>query len=415
MRAVRMPVPVAEAFAAALDLAGPVAGREALPTAEAAGRVLAADLAAGGPYPAFDHAAVDGYAVRAADCAPAPALLPCPVQVVPGSRPAALAPGSAARIFTGAPIPAGADAVAMQEVCTAGSDGEGRPNVRIGGPLAAGQNLRRAGEDIRAGQPLLDAGTLLDLRHVAAAAAADCGSLTVRRRIRVAFLSCGNELVAAGEAAIQGVPVARDSNRPMLAALLARPWIEPLDLGIQPDDPARLRAVLAEAAGAADLVITSGGMSVGETDHLPAAIAALGGRWAALQVAMKPGKPLGLGRLQDAALLGLPGNPYAAFVGAVMFGGLVLRRLSGQPAARPAGQAAVLEAEVSRRAGRTDFLPVSVQAQGPPLRLRPLGPGGSARLAPLLAADGLAELPADGAAVGPGGAEVLFHRFRDLF
>ncbi|MFC3226211.1 molybdopterin molybdotransferase MoeA [Marinibaculum pumilum] len=410
------PVPVDTAFEAALALASPVEGTERVALPAAPGRILATDSPAAGPYPAFDHAAVDGYALRAADGAEAPVVLPCTDLSLPGSRPAPLAPGRAARIFTGAPIPDGADSVVMQEACAAVTLPDGTPAVRIGTAAAAGGNLRRAGEDMRPGEALLTAGSLLDARHLAAAAAADIGALEVRRRVRVAYLSCGNELLPPGAPAAAGIPAARDSNRPMLAALLARPWIEARDLGIQPDQPERLQAALAEAAGWADLVVTSGGMSVGETDHLPEAVARLEGEWAALQVAMKPGKPLGLGRLGAAVLLGLPGNPYAAFVGAVLFGGLVLRRLSGQPAVRPPGRRALLAEAVSRRPGRTDFLPVALvpaQGEGPP-RLQVLGPGGSARLAPLLAADGLAEVAGDLAAA-PAGTPVRFHSFAELF
>ena len=356
---------------------------------------------------------MDGYALRAADVALPGTVLPCTDLSLPGGRPEPLAPGRAARIFTGAPIPEGADSVVMQESCAAESLPDGTPAVRFGAAVTAGQSLRRAGEDMRPGQALLAAGSLLDARHLAAAAAADIAELEVRRRVRVAYLSCGNELLPPGAPAAAGIPAARDSNRPMLAALLARPWIEARDLGILPDRPDSLQEALAGAAGWADLVVTSGGMSVGETDHLPEVVARLHGEWAALQVAMKPGKPLGLGRLRGTVLLGLPGNPYAAFVGAVMFGGLLLRGLSGRPAARPAGQPALVAGPVSRRAGRTDFLPVTIDAAGPPLRLRPLGPGGSARLAPLLAADGLAEVPAQ-AAEQAGAIDARLHLFADL-
>jgi len=412
-----MAVTLGEAFDAALELAAAIEGVESLPLHRAAGRVLATGLAVAAPYPAFTHAAVDGYAVRAAECGAPPTRLRCDQHILPGGRAAPLAPGMAARIFTGAALPAGADAVAMQEECT---PVDGGAAVEIGTGLAPGQNVRQAGEDMQPGQELLAAGTLLDARHLAAAAAAGIAHLPVRRQVRVAFLSCGNELVPAG-AAGQGGAAARDSNRPMLAAWLSRPWIAPHDLGILPDAPEALTSALAAAAAEADLVISSGGMSVGDSDHLAAAVEAAGGAWTALQVRMKPGKPVGLGRLGGAAMLALPGNPYAAFVGAVMFGTLVLRRLSGQAAARPAGRPAGFDGPAPPRGSRTEFVPVAIldpppasaAGGGANLLLRALGPGGSARLAPLLAADGLAELAPDPPEAA-GDPPVRFHAFADL-
>lgn len=407
-----MPVSVATAFQAALDLARPVAAVDLLPLAQAAGRVLAAGQQVAAAYPAYAHAAVDGYAVRAADCAGAAFVLACSQHILPGTAPAPLAAGTAARIFTGAALPPGADTVVMQEECEPVAAGAG---VRLPPAPAAGANIRQAGEDMQPGQALFAAGTVLDARHLAAAAAADIGLLPVRRRVRVAFLSCGNELVQAGDKTAPPV-AARDSNRPMLAALLARPWIEGSDLGIQRDQPDMLAAILTRAAASADLIITSGGMSVGDSDHLAAAMIAAGGEWKALQVRMKPGKPVGLGRLGGAAVLALPGNPYAAFVGAVLFGNLVLRRLSGQAAARPAGLPACFSGEVPPRGTRTQFLPVVLESRGPARSsvLRVLGPGGSARLFPLLAADGLGELPPAAGTRGGDADPVRFHPFGGL-
>lgn len=407
-----MPVSVAAAFQAALDLAVPVAAVETVPLAAAAGRVLAMAQQAVMAYPAYAHAAVDGYAVRSADCAGHADSLACSQHVLPGTAPAPLAAGTAARIFTGAALPPGADAVVMQEACEPLADGA---RVRLMAAPVRGANIRQAGEDMRPGQALLPAGTVLDARHLAAAAAADIGLLPVRRRVRVAFLSCGNELVPAGSPGAS-TATARDCNRPMLAALLARPWIEASDLGIQRDEPEILATILARAAAGADLVITSGGMSVGDSDHLAAAVIAAGGEWKALQVRMKPGKPVGLGRLGDAAVLALPGNPYAAFVGAVLFGNLVLRRLSGQAAARPAGLPACFSGEVPPRGTRTQFLPVVLDSTDPARSsvLRVLGSGGSARLFPLLAAEGLGELPPAAGTQGVDADPVRFHPFDGL-
>lgn len=404
-------LPVEAARAALLRRAEPVAGEESLPIPQALGRILAAPLRARAALPAFDQSAMDGYGLTLDDIGAGPAGAPRLVRTIAAGDPPgeALRAGEAVRLLTGAALPPGVAAVVMEEhVALRG----GRVHARRS--VSAGDNLRRRGEDVAEGDALLPAGTRLDARHVALLAAVGLAAVPVRRRVRVALLSNGNELRAPGTV-LEG-PGAYDSNRPMLAALLARPEVAVTDLGLLPDEPRALAGRVAEAAADHDLILASGGISGSDADHLPGALRAAGGEAATLRLALKPGKPLAHGRLGGAACLFLPGNPLAALVGMLVFGRPLLARLAGTAEAAPVAQAAVAGEGFTRRAGREEFIPARIldhDAGGVP-RLVRAGRAGSARLLPLSLADGLLWLPASAERVAPGD-RLRFHSFSTAF
>ena len=345
-------MPVEEALARVLASIATPLDEERVPLADAFGRTLARDVVARRSQPPFANSAMDGYALRAADATGAPTHLRVVGEAAAG-RPFAgrLAPGETARIFTGAPLPDGADAVAIQEI--AERDGDA---VIIGAPMAAGGHVRRRGGDFVEGEILLSAGRRLTARDVALAAAADHPALAVRRRPRVAVLSSGDELVAPGHARGPGQIVA--SNAFAIAGVVAAAGGEPLDLGVAPDDPAALAELLTQARRAnADVLTTIGGASVGEHDLIRKALADAGMSLDFWRIAMRPGKPLIHGRLGAMSVLGLPGNPTSATVCAVLFLRPLIRALLGDPAAgadpsEPARVASALPANRERK----DFL-----------------------------------------------------------
>jgi len=282
---------------------------ETVPVMQAIGRVLAHEVGSTFAIPNFDNSAVDGYAVRFADLAASgetrlPVSLRIPAGMI-GVPP--LPPGTAGRIFTGAMMPAGADTVFMQEdVCTEGE------TVLLPHGLKLGSNRRFAGEDFAKGAAIVPAGTRLKPQHLAGLAAAGRTVVTVRRRLRVAIFSTGNEIrEPAPEAPEPGCQY--DANRAMLAGLLAARGMEIIDLGILPDDPGIMARALKDAAKANDAILTSGGVSTGEEDHVKAAIEAAG-RLDFWRLAIKPGRPIAMGTLEGTPFLGMPGNPAAVFV-----------------------------------------------------------------------------------------------------
>lgn len=301
-----------------LDGVIPLDETEHVPLMDALGRVLAQAQSSAINVPAQDNSSMDGYAVRVADVQAAGACLPVSQRIPAGSVGQPLQPGTAARIFTGAPVPVGADAIVMQERCEALHDGA---QVRIQHLPQPGEWIRRAGEDIRGGAQILAAGTRLTATQLGLAASVGIASLPVYRRLRVGLLTTGNELLMPGQVAPTDLPVGTifNTNHFMLQGLLARLGCEMGDLGSVPDDFATTRAVLREAATCYDLVLTTGGVSVGEEDHVKAAVEAEGvlNLW---KIAIKPGKPLAFGHLRDVAgqlttcFIGLPGNPVASFV-----------------------------------------------------------------------------------------------------
>ena len=307
----------------------PVGETERVPLRAARGRVTAADIAAPVDLPPFDNSAVDGYAVRHADLdSKADTRLRIAGRLTAGRRAEInLKPGAAIRIFTGAAMPQGADTVFMQEDVRVEDD-----SVIVPAGLKLGSNRRLAGEDVAKGAVTLPAGTVLEPQHVALAAALGLTELTVRRRLKVAVFSTGDEVVEPG--APRGAAAIFDANRYLLAGLLEQLGAEVSDLGILADDPAQLARALRAAAAGHDLVLTSGGVSTGEADHVRTAVERIGTLvfW---RVAIKPGRPVAMGvirgatNIDSAAFVGLPGNPVAVFVTFVRVVKPLLRRLAG--------------------------------------------------------------------------------------
>ncbi|MCK6376356.1 MAG: molybdopterin molybdotransferase MoeA [Zoogloea sp.] len=304
--------PFDDVRAALLAAAKPVAAIEHVPTAEALGRVLAVDQVSSLNVPPLDNSSMDGYAVNTADVTAPGARLTVAQRIPAGSVGHTLARGTAARIFTGAPVPHGADAIVMQELCSADGD-----SVTIDHVPRAGEWVRRAGEDIALGSTVLSAGHRLTPQMLGLAASVGCATLPVYRRLKVALFSTGDELVMPGEPLPPGAIY--NSNRYVLRGLLEALGCEVEDLGIVPDTLEATRAALRSAAAANDLIVTSGGVSMGEEDHVRPAVQAEG-RLDLWLVAMKPGKPVAFGQVNDpaggegAAFIGLPGNPVSSFV-----------------------------------------------------------------------------------------------------
>ena len=308
-----------------LAAAQPVEEVRHVPLLAAAGRVLAVVQQSGVSVPPLDNSAMDGYAVRTADVTTAGICLPVSQRIPAGTVGVPLQPGSAARIFTGAPIPAGADAVVMQERCEHGEGG-----VVINQVPKSGENIRRAGEDITAGADILPAGVKLRPQEIALAASAGLPELPVYRRVRVGMFFTGDELVQPGEPLPPGAIY--NSNRYALRTLLEGMGCEVRDLGAVEDRLDATCDALRRAAADNDLVITSGGVSVGEEDHVKPAVEAEGelDMW---KIAIKPGKPLAFGKIRKegghAWFIGLPGNPVAAFVTCLMMVRPFVMRLQG--------------------------------------------------------------------------------------
>ena len=350
-----------DALAELLAQATPLAQAETVSTFDADGRVLAQDLVSALQVPSLDNSAMDGYALRAADVPAAGTVLPISQRIAAGSVGAALQAGTAARIFTGAPVPAGADVVVMQEECTALEDGR----VQINAAVKPGQNIRRAGEDIALGSTIIAAGTRLTPAELGLAASIGCATLQVARRPRVALFSTGDELVMPGDVAPQDLPAGSiyNSNRFFLRAMLQRLGCEVVDQGIVPDSYDATVAALQSAAQDCDLVLTSGGVSVGEEDHVKPAVEALGSLdlWA---IAIKPGKPFAYGKVGSAHFIGLPGNPVSSFVTFALLVRPFVLRLQGVQNVAP--QAVTLRADFDwpRADKRREFLRARINAQG---------------------------------------------------
>ena len=320
---------------------------ETLPLRDAAGRWAAADIVAARTQPAADLSAMDGYAIRFDD-------MPGPWQVIGESaagRPfdASVGARQATRIFTGAALPPGTDTVLIQE--EAGRDGTGL-TLTGEGPTHAGRNVRPRGLDFHTGQRLVAAGERLTPARIAVAATGGVAVLPVRRRVRVAIAATGDELVAPGSDA-SGLALP-ESNGVMLAAMLGDLPVEIIDLGILPDD---LDALTRAFAGVrADLLVTTGGASVGDHDLVRPALAAAGGTIDFWRIALRPGKPMMAGRLGDALVLGLPGNPVSAFVTAMLFVKPLVAALAGAADPLPRPALALLGETLPANGPRTDYL-----------------------------------------------------------
>ncbi len=339
---------------------------ETVSTFDALNRVLAVGVRSALDVPPADNTSMDGYALRVADVPAAGAVLPVSQRIPAGVVGQPLVAGTAARIFTGAHVPAGADAVVMQEQCEAVA-GEGLGSVRVQAVPQGGQWIRRRGEDVTQGAEVLAAGARLTPQAMGLAASVGAGQLAVLRKPRVALFSTGDELVMPGEPLKPGAIY--NSNRFTLRGLLQAAGCEVTDLGIVPDRLEATREALRRAAEGNDLIITSGGVSVGEEDHLKPAVQAEG--WLeAWQVAIKPGKPLAFGAVRRSAggetlFMGLPGNPVSSFVTFLLAVAPVLRALQGSAlAALPQPLAVRADFDWPKPDRRREFLRARFNAQG---------------------------------------------------
>ena len=367
-----------------------IADVETVSTFDGLGRVLAAEVRSAIDVPGADNSSMDGYALRAAE-ATAGALLPVSQRIPAGTVGQALAPGTAARIFTGAQVPPGADAVLMQEQAEAVA-GEGLGAMRVRAAPLPGEWIRRRGEDVRSGDVVLAPGARLSPQALGLAASVGAATLQVWRRPRVALLSTGDELVMPGQPLKPGGIY--NSNRFMLRALLQACGCECSDFGIVPDQLPATRDALRRAAQGHDLILSSGGVSVGEEDHLKPAVQAEG-RLDVWQVAIKPGKPLAFGAVRaedgpEALFVGLPGNPVSSFVTFLMCVAPLLRALQGADPAPPAALPLRADFDWPKADKRREFLRVRLNAEGG-LSLFPNQ--SSAVLTSVVWADGLVDNP----------------------
>lgn len=382
----------------ALNVADPVDEIESLTLERSIGRALAEVVTATIDLPPFDAAAMDGYAIQAAALYGAgPWTLPIVDRILAGEQLSGLASGGVVRIMTGAPVPAGFDTVIMQERVT--TDGR---SITLSERPSQGSNIRWKGEDARPGDKLLDAGREMGARELAALSAIGRTTVPVRRQLKVALICTGSELVQPGTPLASGQIY--NSNRYTMLADLSKPWIDLDDYGAIPDDTTRLEAVLAQAAASADVVITTGGMSVGDADYLPGLFAKLGGESSAVRIAMKPGKPLAIGRLGDAIFLGLPGNPVSVFTTFALIGSRTLRRRAGFSDSLPIRVQATADFHLKRRPGRIEFRPATIigyAAEATPI-LAIAEAGFSARISTLASASGFAVFPPGLTEITPG-------------
>ncbi len=369
------------------------AGIEIVALAEAVGRVLARDILAPIDLPPFANSAVDGYAVRHCDLlADRPTRLPLHGKTYAGHVPAGpLADGMAARVFTGAMLPFGADTVQMQEDC---EEQDGGVLIRPG--IRPGANRRLAGEDVARGARALAAGRRLMPPEIGLLAALGLQRVPVHTRLKVALFSTGDELVE--PPALLAAGQIYDANRAMLAALLTRLGARVEDCGILPDDAQLTRTRLREAAKRSDLVLTSGGVSTGEGDHVRAAIESIG-ELTFWRVAIKPGRPVALGRVAGTPLLGVPGNPVAAQITLSLIGRPLLDRLSGAIYEAPVRFLARSGFAHRKKPGRREYLRVVVDAAALAQRYPKDGAG---ILTSLTETNALAELPEETTQVAPG-------------
>jgi molybdopterin molybdotransferase len=374
---------------------------------DALDRVLAEQIFARIALPPFDQSAMDGYAFAASSIGRIETELKIVSRVAAGGISAPLPAGTAARIFTGAPIPRGADTVVMQEHVR--RDGS---RLKIEDPIRPGSNVRRRGEDIAKGESLLHAGQRLDARHLALLAAQGFSTIQALQRPRVVIVSTGDELRQPGETL--GEAGVYDSNRTMLLALARRAGLDAIDGGHIPDNAQAMALRLSALAEVSDMVVTTGGASIGEEDHSAAALAANGSSVEVLKIAIKPGKPAVVGRIAHAAYLGLPGNPVSALVAWLTLGSAMIAKLCGMRPQRRLGYSMTTVSTFERKAGKTEFVPGRLVSTIEGLCVEILGRGGSARLKPLIHADGLAEIAASAGNLNPGDP-VLFHSFRSGF
>ena len=370
------------------NAAGPLQRSEEVSLADAAGRVLAADLAATVDIPPADNSAMDGYALRVADWG-AGVRLPIQQRCYAGEMPEPLKPGHAIRLFTGSLIPEGADTVVMQED-TAEADGQ----VEISRAPKPGQHIRRRGEDTMAGAPLLAAGTVLEAAHVALMASQGLARVQVFGQLRVGILTTGDELVLPGQP--RAAEQIYNSNGPMLAALARGMGALPVHVLHARDTEADLQAAFKTLLADCDLVVSVGGVSVGERDLVKPALASLGGELALWKVRMKPGKPVALAQIDGKPVVGLPGNPVSAYAVFTLLVTPLMRRMQGRDTLFPPTSLLPLRTEHPRQDSREEFLRVQRRlADDGSAELVPYGHQGSGVISSLPWATGLARLPAD--------------------
>ena len=367
MPAPRAPLkPLSEALSQLLETVQPIAMTERVATLEADGRVLAQDVVSELHVPPQDNSSMDGYALRTLDVT-APGVEMAVSQRIPaGSSGTPLQAQTVARIFTGAPIPAGADAVVMQEDCeSVAADAGDVARVKVNVLPKAGQWIRRAGEDVASGAVVLSHGKRLGPAELGLAASIGMDRLSVVKRPRVALFSTGDELVMPGTVAPAAMPAGAiyNSNRFFLNSLLRRLGCEVTDLGIVPDKLEATLVAMRDAATAHDLILTSGGVSVGEEDHIKPAVQSLG-TLDLMQIAIKPGKPFAHGKIGATHFIGLPGNPVSSFVTFLLLVRPFLLRLQGVADVSPAGSEMRADFDWLRADKRQEFMRVKRNAQG---------------------------------------------------
>jgi molybdopterin molybdotransferase len=353
--------PLDHALTELLGHAQPLGAVERVSTFDADRRVLAQDLVAALQVPPQDNSSMDGYAVRTSEIAANGVALPVSQRIAAGAAPEPLAPGSIARIFTGAPIPQGADAVVMQE----DTEPAGEQTVRILRVPSQGQWIRRSGEDVQRGAVVLAKGVRLTPAALGMAASIGMDTLLVARRPKVALFSTGDELVMPGEVPPERMKAGSiyNSNRFFLRSLLQRLSCEVTDLGIVPDRRDATIEALRGAASSHDLILTSGGVSVGEEDHIKPAVQSLGSLdlW---QIAIKPGKPFAYGKVAPAHFIGLPGNPVSSFVTFLLLVRPFLLKLQGATSLAPASVLLPAHFDLPRADKRREFLRVRRNSAG---------------------------------------------------
>ncbi len=391
----------------------PVVGEEMVKLSEAAGRILARDLVAGIDVPPYANSAVDGFALAHADLSPdRETILPVTGRAAAGhplDRPTAR--GEAIRIFTGAPMPDGTDTVMMQEDCVVA---EGRVRLKPG--IKKGANRRHAGEDVGQGSVALPAGRRLKPADLGLAAALGQATIAVFRPLRAALLSTGDEVCEPGTPLAPGMIY--DANRVMLAALLRAQGCVVSDLGIRPDRAAALADTLAAASADHDLIVTSGGVSTGEEDHVRAAIEQLG-RLDFWRLAIKPGRPVALGQiksgqLKSVPLIGLPGNPVAAALTFAIFARPLILRLAGATMIRPLSFPVQAGFAYRKRAGRREYLRACLARDGGAVVARKYPKDGAGILSSIVQSDGFAVLDESLSDLVPG-MTVDFLPFSEVF